>query len=256
MLAEEAVARQLSREGVRFAGARFVPTVDGLDNYVAHIGETGLVFPDPSGDIGRAFLFIDAPTGREPICTLENVDRLGMNRSDLAILARQAQNKFLREGRAELRRIKHRIKPETIADAILDHAVATSPFLAPQAEEIAHTTAALAAASDADTSFLISRQPRAARHDPAELAEADAMFDAAFAGAARAGGAMSAAAESAEQGADDEDRRWNRYCRLRDLTDSAISDSDRFWMRSYETTPEYRVAIEMEALAVRKTAAA
>jgi putative transposase len=122
IIAEEAVARRIGRDGIRIAGARFVPTTSSINEYVGHVGETALCFPDPAGDLGRYLLFLETPRGREFIATVENSERRGRDRGELALLARQAQDQFIRMGRADLRRLRRRIKPETLADAILDHA--------------------------------------------------------------------------------------------------------------------------------------
>jgi putative transposase len=149
MVAGDAKVRRIGREGVQIAGAHFVPTKETVGSYVSHIGEPILCFPDPSGDLGRFFLFLDTKAGRESLAVVENKGRLGQERGNLALLACEAQNKFVREQRAELRRIRKKIKPEAIADVILDHAAANAPTLESQSNSSRRTfqrrTPALAA---------------------------------------------------------------------------------------------------------------
>jgi transposase InsO family protein len=125
LLAGDAAPRRIARDGISIAGARFVPLDSDVAAYVAHIGETALCFPDPSGDLGRYQLFLDSPGGRKFVATVENRDRAGLDRGELALLARQAQDRFIRDGRAELNRLRRRIRPETLVDAILGGAAPT-----------------------------------------------------------------------------------------------------------------------------------
>ena len=146
--AKDSAARSAPKVSLSMAPA-FIATLDTIGDYVAHIGEEALAFPDPSGDFGRYFVFRDTPKGREFLCIVENEDRLGFDRSNLALVARQAQDKFVRESRADLRRIKNRIRPETLVDAHLELAARNAPELASQAVDVIHNTAALAASSAA-----------------------------------------------------------------------------------------------------------
>src|SRR6266849_3442262 len=171
LLAEHAVRRRIGREGIALEGARFVAVELG-----AYVGQDVTVFPDPSGDMGVVHVFLETRAGRGFLCQAVNVERLGLDRSNLAILARQAQNRYIREQRAEMRRIKNRIKPETLIDAVL-----FSPFRAAEpalrfaglsprqpgdSDAILHETPALAAPSIAveasDTASLFSTFSEAA----------------------------------------------------------------------------------------------
>jgi putative transposase len=58
------LVRRLGREGVQLAGTRFIATPETIGAYVAHVGENALIYPDPSGDMGRAFVFLDSSGGR------------------------------------------------------------------------------------------------------------------------------------------------------------------------------------------------
>ena len=90
-----------------------------------------------------------------------------------------------------MRRIKARIKPEAVIDAVLAHAAANAPTYQTAADDIFHQTAALAAAGIAALSK--------------SHAEAERVFDQASAAPVRAYD------EKAET-----DARWNRYLRLRE----------------------------------------
>lgn len=243
MLAEDGVVRVLGREGVAVEGARFVATAETIGDYVAHIGERAIVYPDPRGDMGRYFAYLDSPGGRQFVAVLENIDRLGHDRSNLAMLARAAQDRFIRERRAEMRRVKARIRPETVVDAMLDVAASRRNPVEPGAAElIEHRTAALAAASVAGEVSDFSGRLHEPVYDAAELAEADAMIAAAEASvpAARIGDEY-----------DEADARWRRYRKLAARDAAELADDEIEWMRNYEATPEYRVALEMEKLAAR-----
>jgi hypothetical protein len=214
IIAEEAVARRIGRDGVRIAGARFVPTSSSINEYVGHVGETALCFPDPAGDLGRYLLFLETPRGREFIATVENSGRRGRDRGELALLARQAQDLFIRTGRAGLRRLRKLIKPETLADAILDHA--SSQALAP------------AESARRGQNRIPSSPGEGVCHQSGATSTA-----AAFEQSARndhPGGAIAA--------------DWQRYRALRSAP--CLTVENRAWMAHYETTREYRVACEFE----------
>jgi putative transposase len=149
MVAEAAVLRVLGREGVKIANARFLATAETISKYVEHVGQSALCYPDPAGDAGRYFVFLDSPAGREFLCIVEDVRRLGYDRSNLAMVARAAQDKFIRERRAEMRRIKNRIRPQEIINAHLALAAERHVAAELSADAIIHETAALAAASAA-----------------------------------------------------------------------------------------------------------
>jgi len=225
LLAEDAVARKVGREGIAVEGARFVAV-----ELAGHVGETVTVFPDPSGDMGRRYIFRETARGREFLCIAENIDRLGFDRSNFAIIARRAQDRFIHEGRANLRKIKNRIKPETIIDAVLAHASATSPGNASVGFSNLHETAALIAASGAIESASIAALAPAATQD-SDLPE------------------IPAGASFIDENAEAE-ARWARYRRLRTMPD--VSAEDRLWMRSYEGTAEWRAETELERLGGHK----
>ena len=228
IIAEEAVARRIGRDGIRIAGARFVPTTpggaqrnragesasgvqndDSINNYVAHVGQTALCFPDPSGDLGRYLLFLETPRGREFIATVENSERRGLDRGELALLARQAQDQFIRTGRAGLRRLRRRIKPETLADAILDHA--TSESLSLTRERASESSSAGEGSPDQSRELFIAPVEHSAHIlHPSDAIAAD----------------------------------WQRYCALR--SSPCLTVENRAWMAHYETTREYRVAQEFD----------
>ncbi len=177
ILAEDAMARRIGRAGIEIAGARFVATTATIGAYVQHIGENCLVYPDPSGDMGRYFLFLDSPAGRTFLAIVENVERLGADRSELALIAREAQDRFIRERRAEMRRIKAKIKPETIVDEVLAHAAARGTDAAsrmPAHDALVHETAALAAAQLAGQTLATPVAP--VTYDAELLARADAII--------------------------------------------------------------------------------
>jgi hypothetical protein len=83
VIAEEAMARRIGRDGIRIAGVRFVPDTASVDGYVAHIGEAAPCFPDPSGDMGHYLLFLETSRGREFIAPVKNSERRGLDRGAL-----------------------------------------------------------------------------------------------------------------------------------------------------------------------------
>ena len=80
--------RRIGRVGIALEGARFVAVELG-----AYVGRDMTVFPDPSGDMAVVHVFLETRAAREFLCRAVNVERLGLDRSNLAILARQAQNR-------------------------------------------------------------------------------------------------------------------------------------------------------------------
>ena len=230
IIAEEPVVRRIARDGIRIAGARFFPTNSSVEGYVAHLGETALCFPDPAGDMGCYLLFLETPRGRTFIGTVENAERCGRDRGELALLARQAQDQFIRTGRADLRRIRNRIKPETLADAILDQA--TTECLAgraPPVQTLALTRPALEERSDVgERASAFSRAGEGAFHQNAELLDA----------------AATERSSSDDHRPDDPAAAWRRYGELRST--SCLSVENRDWMTHYETTREYRVAVQFQ----------
>ena len=252
LLAEHAVRRRIGREGIALEGARFVAVELG-----AYVGQDVTVFPDPSGDMGVVHVFLETRAGREFLCQAVNVERLGLDRSNLAILARQAQNRYIREQRAEMRRIKNRIKPETLIDAVLAHASeekecgtserfhasrnetdAGFALLIPNSgsDAILHETPALAAASIA-----VEASDIAALFSPFSEAAWCGDNGAARKGekAARKGEKRRPLSESEEWAAE-----WDRYRGLRACAD--ISEADRAWMVRYEASPEFRAYRRLE----------
>jgi putative transposase len=234
IIAEEAVARRIGRDGVRIAGARFVPTSSSINEYVGHVGETALCFPDPAGDLGRYLLFLETPRGREFIATVENSGRRGHDRGELALRARQAQDQFIRTGRAGLRRLRKLIKPETLADAILNHATSeclslTGPALEQRSDEGERATessgGALAEAERAgESASCVKNLEDGICH------QSDEPVAPMLAGVGHPGGTIAA--------------DWQRYCALRAAP--CLTVENRAWMARYETTREYRVACEFE----------
>ena len=251
IIAEEAVARRIGRDGIRIAGARFVPTTpggaqrnragesasgvqndDSINNYVAHVGETALCFPDPSGDLGRYLLFLETPRGREFIATVENSERCGRDRGELALLARQAQDQFIRTGRAGLRRLRKRIKPETLADAILDHA--SSHALTADVSPVQHLSLSRPALEErSDEGERSAQMARSANDAPGEgmVDQSDEPVASVLEGIPHPGDAIAA--------------DWQRYRALR--SSACLTVENRAWMAHYETTREYRVARAFES---------
>jgi hypothetical protein len=126
-------------------GARFI-----VVEFADHIGERALVFADPRGDLGKLYVFVEQRQGRKFLCVATSVERLGINRNDTAILAKLAQTRFINSKKTEIRRAKRRITPELVADAMTE--VGTRSFSISQetlADEVAHSTEELTAASDA-----------------------------------------------------------------------------------------------------------
>ncbi|MGH8012489.1 MAG: hypothetical protein ACREQ4_08325, partial [Candidatus Binataceae bacterium] len=196
LLAEHAVVRTIGPQGIKIGGARFVAVELGV-----HVNRRAMVFPDPAGDMGIVHVFLLHDDGsREPLCKAVNADRLGHQRADMAILARQAQNRFIREQRAEMRRIKARIKPETIVDAHLALAAANAAERDSVAERVIHNTVALAAA---ETALIPPKIPSSVTAQ--DIAESE--------------------------------ERYARYTRLLKLPHRTVSQQR--WMESYEKSSEY-----------------
>jgi putative transposase len=243
LVAGEGLRRTLRAEGLSINGARFIATLDTIGDYVAHIGEEALTFPDPSGDFGRYFVFRDTPKGREFLCLVENEDRLGFDRSNLALVARQVQDCLIRQSRAELRRIKNRIKPETLVDTHLELAARNAPELASQATEVIHLTAALAAASAA-LDLAHGRVAPVEPHSPEVLAEGEQVL---------LRHARQAEARAARLSDDQLDLLWVKIRRTGEpLTDREQQHLDRYgntcesWALSYEGSSTYRAMRRLE----------
>jgi hypothetical protein len=117
MLAEYAVQRVMGREGVRSAGGRFIATAGTIAAYVEHVGRPRSAIPTrPATWAATICLQICRAVG-DPSAPSRTCTGWVYDRSNLAMIARAAQDQFVRDGRAKLRKIKNRFRPEVVCDA-------------------------------------------------------------------------------------------------------------------------------------------
>jgi transposase InsO family protein len=181
-LCGEGVLRRIEGHGVALAGARFCPPperADWMEAYYSHVGRQAYVIPD-SDDMGRAIVYLQPENdgARTFLCVAESYERLGHRRHAAAQLAREVQDRLMREGGRELRRLRDRIKPETVVDAHLEIAASRAPTwpVSPDQVALAHETPNLAAAAVAADALASIASP-AARKPRESDAREDQMFD-------------------------------------------------------------------------------
>lgn len=103
--------RVVKKEGVNYEGIWFWHV-----DLIPFIGRR--VFVVETGDMG--LLMVLTENRGEEIAVAVNLDRVGKARRDMAILARTAQRRFVKEGRAALRSVRAKIKAGVVADAITE----------------------------------------------------------------------------------------------------------------------------------------
>ena len=210
--------RMVGKEGIRVAGARFFAI-----ELVPFIGKSVLAIADD--DMGRLYVYSQQP--REFVCVAVNLDRLGQSRTEMAILAKAAQTRLVSEMRKTTRRMKARIKPELVADEVIARAIANG-MSAPTDASVIHETAAILAAEAADSA--VNAPPPKPKYDAEQLEEGRAILR-----------------RLSHRPIDDRDENeadWNRFKRLRGLAE--ISDEDRAWIRSFQSTSVYRGRMLLE----------
>jgi hypothetical protein len=164
--------------------------------------------------MGVVHVFLETRAGREFLCQAVNVERLGLDRSNLAILARpeRGQARPARAGEGSI----HAITEDADSDSIL------------------HETPALAAASIAvESSDIAALAAPPAPHDVDIIAEGE-----------RALHKMDTLMRPPRSESEEWAAEWDRYRALRTCTD--ISEADRAWMVRYEASPEFRAYRRLE----------
>jgi putative transposase len=213
--------RVVGKEGIRVAGARFFAI-----ELVPFVGKHVLAIADD--DMGRLYVYSENP--REFICVAKNLDRMGQSRTDMAILAKQAQTRLVSEMRKSTRRMKARIKPELVADEVIARAVANGSET-PTGESVVHQTAALIAAEAAHEADIASLTPRKPKYDAERLEEGRQILH----------------RLSQRRPVDDRDEDEADWQRFKHLSGRAeISEEERAWMRSFQDTSVYRGRMLLE----------
>jgi len=143
--------RVVTKKGVSIDGVDYI-----ADELVAHIGQRVHAYFDPR-DLGEIAVY---SSDHQFVCVAINPERKGIDRGTMALMMREAQDRFTREHRAEGARLKKKINLRRVADAYLqahaDSATAVTLVPAREAEEV--RTRTLDAVADA----VAAREPAAA----------------------------------------------------------------------------------------------
>jgi hypothetical protein len=209
----EGAERIVGKEGVRYENADF------WDNLLIPFIKQA-VWVAETGDMGRLCVF--TADRKKSIAIAENPERAGKDRREMAILARQAQGRFIREGGRAIGSARKRITPQVVADAVQDinrtRAVA-SPSLRLVHDNENPERAALAIAS------------RALEDAAADLSSTTAA------------GIRSSDLDKLH------DQNWTRYQQLQKRPMSGWGDEDREFVAVYSKSAAF--AIEMRYLRER-----
>jgi hypothetical protein len=167
-----------------------------------------------TADMGRLCVF--TADRRKFICFADNAECCGRDRREMALLARQAQARFIREGRKAIGSARKRITAQVVADATNEIAnrAAASPTLRLVHDEAHPERATLAVAS------------RALEDAAADLSSAT----------------MGAGVRSDLE--DLHERNWARYQRLRKKPTSEWSDGDHEFVAVYTNSVSFRVEMQ------------
>jgi Mu transposase-like protein len=151
------------------------------------------------------------------ICVAENPERVGKDRREMAILARQAQARFVVEGRKAIGGACKKITAQVVASA-LDEVNANARTTPVSSLRLVHDTAAPERAA-------VSLASRALEDAAAGLSQS------------LAGPPMYNLDDLSEQ-------NWRRYTKLTNKPSSAWSEEDGLFMRVYSNTPACRLRLE------------
>lgn len=177
-------------------------------------------------DLGKIYVFDEDQVF---ICEATNIDRLGANRAEAAMLAKQNQKQHFAEQRKEMRRITREITPESIAEKYLSHAARNSAQVTefPRQSEI-YSTPQLDQAGIA-----LSKTPITERNDAEKTAHSAFVTD--FYQKQKD-------KEEAESQLSDHDRYWQRAKGLitRIEAGEEISATDFQWLEMAKTRPWYQ----------------
>jgi hypothetical protein len=136
--------RVVGKKGLRIDNDHYIaPELEAWVNRRVH------VLYDPA-DLGRVYVYGDEDGKTRFVCIAECPDRTGIDRSAVAVKAREMQKDRIQQGKAELKKLSKKVKIGDALDEI--HAAAAQAdnviTLFPSASET-HTTAALDAAREA-----------------------------------------------------------------------------------------------------------
>jgi hypothetical protein len=227
LLAPVAGSRTVRKKGIEVDGAWFVAAELAL-----HIGETVDVRHDPC-DLGQVHVFA---AGGAFIAIATAVERLGIDRREVAMVARAKQKAQISEARKDLKATRRRANTGEVVQDIL-------------------------AAAEAQANRIISL-PR-----PAEAYSTPALTEAAKVGQVQAGipsvtvpaeelqrrreVAERMVAQTRPTPASERDIKGARYLRARALEDAiaagqAVDPDELEWLQGYSRTPEYSIRRRME----------
>jgi putative transposase len=228
LLAPVAGTRTVRKKGIEVDGAWFVANELGL-----HVGEAVHVRQDPA-DLGRVHVFAANGTF---IAIATAVERLGIDRREVAMVARAKQKAQVAEGRKALKAIRRRANTGDVVQDILAaaEAKANRVIALPRAAET-HTTPALQEA--AKVAQALSGMP-AVTVPQEELQR-------------RREAAERMVAETRQAPLSEREIKRQRYRRARELEDAIeagqpVDVDDLEWLQTYSGTAEYRSLRGIEA---------
>ncbi len=133
--------RTVGKQGIRVQGGLYSAPALG-----AIVGQPVRVLTDPA-DLGHVYVF--RPDG-EFLCEATDPRRRGISAAEIAAAKRAVQRRVMTQAKAEARRRMRAVRPERLADEIMDHASERAAKLLsmPQRTE-PHTTPAIAEAARA-----------------------------------------------------------------------------------------------------------
>ncbi|HEY9348136.1 MAG TPA: Mu transposase C-terminal domain-containing protein [Inquilinus sp.] len=228
LLAPIAGERVVRKKGIEVDGAWFVAPELAL-----HVGEAVHVRQDPA-DLGRVHVFTAAGAF---VAIAVAVERLGIDRREVAMVARAKQKAQVAEGRKALKAIRRRANTGEVVQDILAaaEAKANRVIALPRAAE-AHTTPALQEAAKAGQAL---SGTVAVTVPQAELER-------------RREAAQQLMTQARQPQPSERDVKYQRYLRARGLEDQieagqSVDPDDVEWLQVYRDTPEYTAKRRMEA---------
>ncbi|MBK67896.1 MAG: transposase [Rickettsiales bacterium] len=125
--------RKVTKEGIRVERGNFAAPELAL-----YVGKTVFVRHDPA-DMGKIYVFDQE---ENYICTAKDVERLGLDRKELAKKAKAAQKEFIAGRTKEIKKAARSFKPEDFVNAYLSEAEQNAKdiiaFPKPSADHISH----------------------------------------------------------------------------------------------------------------------
>lgn len=227
LLAPIAGDRVVRKKGIELDAAWFVAPELGL-----HVGQPVHVRQDPA-DLGRVHVFT---TAGEFIAVAIAVERLGIDRREVAMVARAKQKEQVAEGRRHLKAIRRRANTGEVVNDILaaNEAQANRIIALPRPAET-HTTPALQEAA---------KVAQALSGSPAITVPQEELQR-------RREVAVRMLNQSRATPISERDAKHQRYLRARDLEDAieagrAVAEDDLAWLQGYRGTAEYTSKRRME----------